>query len=613
MMDPGAAAGTPQEPTGPGVPTVHQSVLATGVRVSRNVPATMRDGTVLRADVYRPADAGEYPVLLMRVPYNKDVAQSFAYQHPSWYARHGYVVVIQDCRGRYASGGRFDPIRQEPHDGYDTIQWASTLPESNGSVGMYGFSYAGATQLLAAAEKPPALKCCAPAFTAGDYFDGWMYEGGVLNLAFVLSWTVQMLAAQDAVHARDWKAAARLHAHGNDFPRLFHQRPLDQLPLLRETGAAPYFFDWLEHDTRDDYWSSIGLPERYDQITVPCLHIGGWYDIFAAGTVRNYTELTRRAEAGAAAEQRLIMGPWIHMPWAPEATGPALGESFRNRIDHAQAAWFDRWLKPPNTAPPGDTPDHAPSVSYFVMGANRWTTSTTWPPHQTTVRLYLASHGQANSRSGDGRLHPAPPAPESPADMYISDPANPVPSAGGNSCCNQAVSPMGQACQATVEVRNDVLVYTSAPLTDHLECTGTPTVTLYAASTAIDTDWIVRLVDVDPDGHAVNISQGALRARYRRSLSAPQPLTPNAVTQFHIPMNPTSWRFQAGHRIRLQVTSSDFPAKDPNRNTGSAQASAHPWEHVVAHQTVFHDQQHPSVLCLPSNRKATPPGDINGR
>ncbi|TYB41855.1 CocE/NonD family hydrolase [Actinomadura chibensis] len=581
------------------------SVFAHGVRVSRDVPAAMRDGTVLRSDVYRPAEPGDYPVLLMRVPYNKAVAQSFAYQHPSWYAARGYVVVIQDCRGRHASDGRFDPIRQEAHDGYDTVEWASTLPESNGSVGMYGFSYAGATQLLAAAEKPPALKCCVPAFTAGDYFDGWMYEGGVLNLAFVLSWTVQMLAVQDAVHARDWEAAARLHAQSDDFPGLFRERPLDRFRLLRETGIAPYFFEWLKHDRRDDYWASIGLPERYDRITVPCLHIGGWYDVFAAGTVRNYTELARRAGAGAAGEQRLIMGPWIHMPWAPEATGPALGESFRNRVDGAQAAWFDRWLKPPRGAGRNDAPGDDPEVGYFVMGSNRWRTSAAWPPHQATTPLYLDSRGQANSRSGDGRLRAAPPERESPADVYICDPSNPVPSAGGNSCCNSAVSPMGQACQAAVEVRNDVLVYTSVPLTEDVECTGTPSVTLYAASTAVDTDWIVRLVDVDPEGRAVNISQGALRARFRRSLADPEPLTAGTVTEFRIAMNPTSWRFSEGHRIRLQVTSSDFPAKDPNRNTGSAQASAQPWEYAVAHQTVFHDERHPSVLHLPARPSAS--------
>lgn len=607
MTNMGAANGTSAEA---GTPAVRESVLAGGVRVSHNVPATMRDGTVLRSDVYRPADAGEYPVLLMRVPYNKDVAQSFVYQHPSWYAGQGYVVVIQDCRGRYASGGRFDPLRQEAHDGYDTVEWAATLPESNGSVGMYGFSYAGATQLLAAAENPPSLKCCVPAFTAGDYFDGWMYEGGVLNLAFVLSWTVQMLAVQEAVHARDWEAAARLHAQANDFPRLFHERPLDQLRLLRETGVAPYFFDWLKHDTRDDYWSSIGLPERYDRITVPCLHIGGWYDVFAAGTVRNYRELARRAGAG---EQRLMMGPWIHMPWAPEAAGPALGPSFRNRVDPAQTAWFDRWLKPPPGTRPGDAPDNDPGISYFVMGANQWKTSPTWPPGETAVRLYLASQGRANSRSGDGRLSPGSPAPESPADVFICDPSNPVPSAGGNSCCNRAASPMGQACQAAVEVRNDVLVYSSEPLTADLECTGVPAVTLYAASSAVDTDWVVRLVDAGPGERAVNVSQGTLRARYRRSLSDPELLTPNAVTEFRIPMNPTSWRFRAGHRIRLQVTSSDFPAKDPNRNTGAPQASAHPWEYAVAHQTVFHDQRHPSVLCLPGGGQENVIAAVPGR
>lgn len=555
----------------------------------------MRDGTVLRADVYRPAAAGAYPVVLMRVPYNKDVAQAFVYQHPAWYARHGYVVVVQDCRGRYASDGRFEPFRHEAEDGCDTVEWAASLPESNGNVGMYGFSYAGATQLLAASEQPAALRCCIPAFTAGDFYDGWVYEGGALHLAFVVSWVVKMLALPDAVHAGAWEAAAEIHARGDDFPSLFRERPLSELGLLRRTGIAPYFFDWLEHESRDEYWSAIGLPERYDRIAVPCLHIGGWYDVFAAGTVRNFVELAARSSS----DHRLIMGPWIHMPWAPEATGPSLGESFRNRVDGAQIEWFDRWLKPTEH---GEPDAEASRVSYFVMGANRWESSPQWPPYDARTVLYLSSHGQANSRSGDGRLTVDPPPAGCPADVFVCDPGSPVASAGGNSCCDPAVSPMGQECQAPVEVRNDVLVYSSGALRHDCEVTGVPAVTLHASSSAVDTDWVVRLVDVAPGGRAVNVSQGVLRARYRRSLSEPELLAPYAAYEFHVAMNPTSWVFRAGHRIRLQVTSSDFPAKDPNRNTGGRQGSAQPWELAVATQAVYHDDQRPSALILPTIR-----------
>lgn len=577
-------------------------VLASGVRVARNAEAPMRDGTILRADVYRPAERGSYPVLLMRVPYGKDTAQGFVFQHPAWYARHGYIVVVQDCRGRFASQGRFDPLRHEAQDGYDSVEWAASLAESTGLVGMYGFSYAGATQLLAASEQPPSLRCCAPAFTASDYYDGWMYEGGILNLSFVMSWTVLMLAMQEAVHAGDLAAARTIHRRSQGFPAMFSERPLNELSLLRDTGVAPYFFDWLRHDVRDDYWEEVGLPERYDRISVPCLHIGGWYDVFASGTVRNFEELSHRAGTDPTREQRLMMGPWIHMPWAPEATGPGLGTSFRNRVDPAQLAWFDRWLKPADadaTISSSGAADETDAVSHFVMGANRWDASTRWPPSSSQTVLFLHSEGQANSRSGDGRLTAAVPDAGTPPDVFIFDPTNPVMSSGGNSCCNSAVSPMGQRCQASVEVRNDVLVYTSDPVAHDLLVTGVPSVSLFAATTARDTDWVVRLVDVDETGTAVNVCQGAVRARHRHSLSHPEFVPPNTAAQFEITMSPTSWLFRRGHRIRLQVTSSDFPAKDPNRNTGEAQASAAPWDYRVATQTVLHDPEHPSVLRLP--------------
>lgn len=568
-------------------------VIAGGVRLTRDAVGVMRDGTALRADIYRPSARGSYPVILMRVPYNKSVAQSPVYQHPSWYARQGYVVVVQDCRGRFSSDGEFDPLRNEAHDGFDSVEWAARVPESNGRVGMYGFSYAGATQLLAAAEQPPALKCCIPAFTASDYFDGWMYENGALKLSFVMSWAVQMLSVDDAMKRGGDRAAARMIERLQDFPAMFRQRPYTEFPLFKETGVAPYFFEWLEHDTRDEYWKNIGLETRYDDISVPCLHIGGWYDVFAKGTIANYAELSRRAGDDPDREQRLIMGPWIHFPWAPEATGSNLGESFANRIDLAQLAWFDRWLKSSD----GSTESR---VSHFVMGRNEWRSSEDWPPKGSRpARLFLESGGRANSRSGDGRLSPAPMDEEAAPDVFIYDPNNPVMSAGGNSCCNAQVSPMGQSCQAAVESRNEVLVYSTPPLSETVEINGSPTVRLFVSTTALDTDWVVRLTDVDDQGQSYNITQGIMRARYSGSLERPHLLEPHLVHEIEIDMHPTSWLFQKGHRIRLQVTSSDFPNHDPNLNTGLRNASGSYSDAVVAIQTVFHDRRRRSSLSLP--------------
>lgn len=566
-------------------------VVAGGIRLSRNVAATMRDGTVLRADVYRPAEVGVYPTILMRVPYNKAVAQAPVYQHPTWYARHGYNVVIQDCRGRFASDGDFDPLRAEAEDGYDSVEWAARLPESNGRVGMYGFSYAGATQLLAASLQPPALKCCIPAFTASDYFDGWMYERGALKLSFVTAWTVQMLATHDALRRSGAAAAEMVARHAHDFPAIFRQRPLREFLLLKETGAVPSFFEWLEHDRRDEYWQQISLRDRYDDIEVPCLHIGGWYDVFSRGTIENYAELRRRAGADLRREQRLIMGPWIHVPWTPEASGPLLGESFANRIDVNQLQWFDQWLNDGETGP-------APRAEYFVMGANEWCAAEAWPPPAAEAELFFDSAGRANSRTGDGLL--ALTAPQGAAvDVFIYDPGNPVISSGGSSCCNKQVAPMGQGCQAGVESRNEVLLYTSLALSHDIEINGTPRVHLFAATSAADTDWVVRLTEVDQAGRSVNVAQGILRARFRNGLESPALVEPNVPREYVIDMNPTSWRFREGMRIRVQVTSSDFPAHDPNLNTGGNNTSETVFDAVVAIQTVFHDPAHPSRLVLP--------------
>lgn len=575
-------------------------VMADGIRVVKDAPCEMRDGVKLRSDLYLPREPGKYPTLLMRVPYNKTVAQSFVYQHPSWYARHGYLVVVQDCRGRHASDGFFNPLWQEAEDGYDSVEWAARLSESNGNVGTYGFSYAGATQLLAAAEQPPALKCCAPALTASDYYDDWMYEGGAFNLAFVVSWVVQMLLPDEAKRSGKPEKTARVNRALHDFPDQFRQRPLTELPVIADTGLASYFSEWLRHDTRDDYWTGISVDEKYDQILVPCLHIGGWYDVFARGTIKNYLELNRRAADDESREQRLIMGPWIHTPWASEATGQWVGDSGSNVVDHAQLRWFDKWLKPESHQ---DLQE--PAVTYYAMGNDRWQTAERWPPSGTAgLSLYLRSSGMANSRSGDGALSTQPGTVPTYPDVYIYDPGNPVVSAGGNSCCNPAVSPMGQACQAGTESRNDVLVYSSEPQETPLEVDGSPRVVLYAASSEVDTDWVARLVDVAPNGRAINVCQGILRARFRNSLGNPSPLVPNKIYRYELTLSPTSWVFKTGHRVRLQITSSDFPAHEPNLNTGVRSGATASAEARVATQSVHHGEKYLSVLELPSRVRA---------
>lgn len=558
------------------------------VVVQRGVAVPMRDGTVLRADVYRPRAGGRYPALVLRTPYDKAVAQQVTYDHPARYARRGYLVVAQDVRGRYASGGTFAPYRHEAADGADTIAWAAGLDGCTGRVGMYGFSYAGAAQLLAAAERPAALTCASPAFTSSDFYDDWTYVGGALNQAFVVSWVTQMLAGPDLARAGALAEASRILDAQADIPRLYRRRPLASLPLLRETGGAPYFFDWLRHDTRDEYWRAISIRERHAQITTPCLHIGGWYDTFVEGTLDNFARLAGRDGDG---RQRLIVGPWAHTPWGRAIGGHDFGPQAGGVVDEAQLAWFDHWLK-------GSALDGAP-VRVFVMGANRWREARGWPVEGTgEQRWYLHASRGANSVSGDGRLDRTPPGDE-PADVYVAMPGRPVPSAGGRASSDPAVVPMGPADQSAVQARNDVLVYTTPPLTADLEVIGTVWLRLYAATDGPDCDWVAKLLDVDEAGRAVNVCGGILRARFRESLDQPTPLRPDEVHEYRLRVGSTANLFRRGHRLRLLVTSSDFPQYDVNPNTGENAAEAGSFGLRVATQAVFHAAARPSHLLLP--------------
>jgi uncharacterized protein len=569
-----------------------QGSMLGGVTVERNVPATMRDGTVLRADVYRPERPGDFPVLVMRTPYDKTIGQGIAFQHPAWYARRGYVVVSQDTRGRFASDGPFDPFRFEAEDGADTIRWAATLPGTNGKVGTYGFSYAGALQLLAAAEGPTELACCAPAFTNDDYYDGWTYVGGAFNHAFIMSWVVQLLSIADAVKQGNIQGAISILRQANNFPALYWTQPLRHFALLKEAQVAPYFFDWLEHDTRDDYWRQVSVRERYDRINVPCLHVGGWYDGFIEGTLGNFAGLAERAGDDRSRTQRLVVGPWLHFHWGRYSGIQDFGEEANNFLDELQADWFDYWLK-------GEGDIDGPSVRLFVMGENRWREADRWPPSDVRVEeWFLRSSGRATSLSGDGVLAKEAPGDE-PPDIYLYHPRQPAPSVGGRSASFAEVAPAGPFDQRHVEGRNDILVYSTQPLEQDLEVTGTVELALYAATDAPDTDWTAKLVDVDESGQAINLCDGIVRARFRESLENPTPIEPNRVYEYRIRVGSTSNLFKRGHRIRLEVSSSNFPTYDTNANNGTRVGDRTQLQATPATQAVFHDANRASRLFLP--------------
>jgi uncharacterized protein len=560
-----------------------------GVTLQRDVPCRMRDGVTLYADVYRPEGAGPFPVILMRLPYDKTGAENISFTDPSWYARHGYLVVIQDVRGRGLSEGEFVPFLHEIEDGYDTIEWAAKLPGANGHVGMYGFSYAGATQLLPATMRPPSLTTICPAMTASQYYDGWTYNQGALSLAFAMSWATQ-LASGDARRAKDGNALGKLDMAFAGIHGWHWFLPLAAFPpLAGEYGN--YFHDWLAHTTYDDFWRRWSIDEDYGRLTTPALHVAGWYDVFLAGSVKNYLGMresvgTQEARAG----QKLVIGPWLHMPWAPVSESPeAVAPTV---VDDLQLRWFDHFLKGEETGVM-DAP-----VRLFIMGSEEWRDYSDWPPPgSTSQRWYLHSAGRANSRFGDGVLSTDAPGDE-PPDYFTYDPAYPNLSLGGHSCCFSFVSPMGPVDQRAAEELNSVLAYTSQPLAQPLELIGDVTVTLYAASSARDTDWTARLCEVHPDGRSINLKEGIVRARYRDSLTAPTLIEPDRVYRYEISLGPIGARIAAGNRLRLAVSSSDFPQWDRNLNTGGPLFSEGLTESVVARQTVLHDGDHASHVTV---------------
>ena len=562
-----------------------------GVSAERNAPAIMRDGVTLMADIYRPAGDGPFPVILIRLPYDKTSAENISYAHPAWYASHGYIVVSQDTRGRYASEGEWYPFKHEAEDGYDSIEWAARLPGSNGKVGMYGFSYAGATQLLASVLRPPSLVAMSPAMTGSQYYDGWTYNRGAFSLAFAASWAAS-LGINNAKRRRD-DVAMTTYASAFSGAMGWHWfLPLNEhLPL--KTGDTDYFFDWLQHPTYDDYWRQWSIDENYGRIEVPAIHVAGWYDIFLSGTVRNFAGLQQQAgNEYARHNQRLVIGPWFHIPWKPHVGGAGDSAS-PNLIDDIQLAWFDRHLK---AAKPesSDSP-----VTLYVMGEDRWRDFESWPPAGTRpTPLYLHSGGLANSSCCDGVLSTDRPESE-PPDIFTYDPGVPNLSQGGHSCCFTFAAPMGPADQSPSESFTQVLVYTTSPLESDLLLIGDVEIVLFAASSAADTDWTARLCRVDEQGISINLQEGIVRARFRDSLTDPTLIEPNLVYEYRIALGPVGVRVPAGNRLRISISSSDFPQWDRNMNTGGRVGIEGPSRAITATQVVLHNSEYPSRVILP--------------
>lgn len=553
-----------------------------------DVRVPLRDGLVLHADLYRPAGAGRHPVLVLRNPYDRRVAQSYLYAHPSWYAAQGYAVLVQDVRGRWGSDGRFDPLVNEGRDGADTVAWAAEQPWSNGRVGLYGFSYPAMSQLLAAAEHPQGLQAAVPALAPSQLRAGWLYDGGAFALAFALGWAIEL--GVDQARRRSPGLEAELLAVAADPRPWFTSRPLRDLPLFRRNRICNFYFDWIEHETDSAWWSERQVEGRYDRIQVPAMHVGGWYDVFVDGTLTNWAGL----RAASHVPQRLVVGPWHHLPALVPAGPIPFGPASLRDLDADQLAWFDLWLRDHD----GGATARAP-VSAYLTGADRWVELNDWPPPAARpVRWWLHSRGRANGAAGDGTLTTEAQGNE-PPDVFVYDPAQPVPSAGGHSCCDPGYAPMGPADQVAVEVLHDVLVYTSAPLAQPMVVAGRVTAELHASSSAVDTDWVVKLCDVDARGRSVNLQEGIVRARFRGSSDVPAPLVPGEVEAYRVGLGSVFHRFRPGHRIRVQVSSSSFPAWEPNLNTGHPLGVDALPDRVIATQHVLHTVGAASSVTLP--------------
>ena len=558
------------------------------VRIEHGVSVPMRDGTILYADVYRPTGEGRYPVLVARTPYSTEMAT--AHLAPYFFARRGYVYVNQDVRGRHESQGKWDPWRHEKDDGYDTVEWAASQPWSNGRVAMQGRSYGGLVQWQAAMAAPPHLVTIFPTVASTSTYHDTITLNGAFRLALAFGWG----AVQQASRVMQSQNAHTMSGgpEASSYDKIVWHLPLIEMPAA--AGRKVQFWeDWIHHPNYDAYWKAINTEEAFENIDIPVYTFGGWFDVLLQGTLRGYIGVHQRGKSARAREQaRMTVGPWEH-PLASRTAGEMnFGESAQVDYLNVQLRWYDYWLQGIDTSIASEPP-----VLLFIMGRNVWRYENEFPLSRTEYRkLYLHSKGRANSDRGDGHLSWTPPEAESRPDRYRYDPAQPVPSLGGNNCCGVPTL-TGPRDQRPVESRGDVLVYTSDFLDRDLEVTGPLKMMLEASSDRPDTDFVAKLVDVFPDGKAYNVAEGILRARYREGTRQPMPLDPGRIYELTIDLLATSNVFLRGHRIRVDITSSHFPQFDRNPNTGDGFGLTAGLR--VAHQTLYHTRTQPSYMLLP--------------
>jgi hypothetical protein len=554
-----------------------------GARLERAVECRLADGTALVSDHYYPAGDGPWPTLLMRQPYGRDIASTVVYAHPLWFARHGYHVVIQDVRGRGGSEGTFYPFRHEGRDGAETIAWLRAHPACNGRIGMYGFSYQGATQLLAAAEQPEGLQCIAPHMTAVDLYHGWFYHQGALRLSSSLGWGIQMLR-EDARRLGLHEASDKLESAWANIRNQTAHVPYAQHPAIADPSLPTYVRDWFAHREPGEYWTSMDVSTRLDRIRIPALHIAGYFDTYLEGSIAGYLALRSHAGSEFAREnQYLIAGPWVHIPWGDRVGDANLGEAANLNTDEILLRWFDHWLKDSSSF------DHEPRIRYFSLGPNEWRSVEEWSP-AAPFPLYLRSKGNANSRKGDGMLALEPPCEDEIRDVFVYDPEVPVAAPGGP----QALS--GPFDQAQLEMGNNLLVYTSEPAARAVEVFGRPRIKLHAVTSASYSDFTAKLVRVMLVGRAEFLSIGIARSSW---LFGSAGYAPDRIHAWEFSLEPVSFVLAQGERLRLEIASSAFPLYDRNPSNAIPPQKADNWNWARATQQILHSTRYPSAIYLP--------------
>jgi uncharacterized protein len=535
------------------------------LRPRETVSMRTRDGVRLDADLWRPEGEGPFPVLLMRQPYGRSIASTVVYAHPSWYARHGYIVVIQDVRGRGTSEGKFRTFANEVEDGADTLDWAASLPGSNGAVGMYGFSYQSATQFFAAACGHKALKTICPAMGPWDTYADMAYEGGAFRLHAGMGWGLQ-LSVEGARLAGDTVAHQALLAAARSLPL---NSAIPAMPeVLQRYGHYGHYPDWVSHPQSGAFWNEISPGHYADRIHLPMLHIGGWYDSMLSGTLAGYRAMAAKEGAGP---QRLVVGPWVHIPWASKVGEVEFGDTAANRMDHLQLRWFDHWLKGRDTGVLQEPP-----VRLFEMGGG-WRDFPSWPGGQQV--FHLTSSGRAGLDLAEGRLVEKPGGDAE--DVFVYDPWRPTPSSGGHKAY-----PPGPVDRRFLDLRNDTLTFTTAPLEQEMRLAGDVAATLFVSADQPSFDVAAILSVVHTDGKVINLTEGYARIDDSRS-------------PVHLSLRATAARIPKGAALRLSVAAGSYPAHPVNNGDGSTPAEARLIDQRIVTLALRHGNGSPSRLMLP--------------